>query len=102
MSENHINNFCKGCCKTKEKDEFLDENNKIKVTCKDCRNRTKVSKWQKWEQITTEAHKETLITHKENAILLQQLSGIIYENLLVKGEIEDSLEIIFNLLLSKH
>ena len=66
--------------------------NKIKVTCKDCRNRTKVSKRQKREQITTEAHKETLITHKENAILLQQLSGIIYKNLLVKGKIEDSLE----------
>jgi hypothetical protein len=49
---------------------FLDENNEINASCKDYRKRTKVSKRQKWEQITAEAHKEAFLTYKENVIFL--------------------------------
>lgn len=84
--------FCKGCRKTKEENKFLSENREVKATCKDCRKRTKVSKRQKREQIIAKTHEDTFVTHKENAITLQQLPSIIYENLLLKNGIEDSLE----------
>ena len=50
------------------------------------RKRNKVSKRQKREQILTENHKETLVTHKENVISLQQFPNIIYESLLERWD----------------
>src|SRR5688572_3328533 len=89
MSENL--KLCKGCRRTKEINVFFDKNNEMKATCKECRGRNGASKLQKREQNTAENITKTLITHKENAISVQQLPGIIYEGLLEVGGI-DSLE----------
>ncbi len=70
---------------SKEIYKFFDDNNEIRATCKDCRKRTKFSKWQKCEQNVA----ETLTTHKENAIPYQQLSDIIYEHLLTANGTEE-------------
>jgi hypothetical protein len=92
MSEDLINpKFCKGCRQTKETNEFFSKNNEMKATCKDCRERNGAYKRQKREQNITENINKALITYKENAIPLQQLPSVIYENLLVVGGIEDSL-----------
>ncbi|RIA85566.1 hypothetical protein C1645_830569 [Glomus cerebriforme] len=69
MSENLINSkICKGCHQTKSLNEFLSKNNEMKATYND------------------------LLSHKENAISLQQLPGVIYKSLLVAGGIENSLD----------
>jgi len=82
MSDN--TKSCKGCHQTKEIYKFFDDNNEIRATCKDCKERTKFSKWQKHEQNVA----ETLIIHKENAIPYQQLPDIIYEHLLIANKTE--------------
>ncbi|RIA85997.1 hypothetical protein C1645_878967 [Glomus cerebriforme] len=82
MSENLINpKICKGC-RQRVLNEFLSKNNEMKATCNDCRERNGASKRQIREKNITENITEVL-SHKENAISLQQLPGVIYESLLV-------------------